>query len=461
MELDLRHILRIARQYWWLVLLLTLVAGGTAYLRSSQQPDRYSTSSRVMLLGEDSETINSYTAQMASQNLLITYSQLIESDEILQNVVAELNLPVDYVALDKQVTPRVIEDTIIIEIVVTDTDPARAAAIADATAQQFVSYIENNQSTTLSSPVEVSATARVPDAPFEPNPTTAALLGAFVGLLLGIALVAVLEFLDNTVKPGQDLQNITSSPLLATIPQLAGVKPGGHQVFTVAQPRSSAAEAMRMLRTNLDFAAASSDVSRLVVSSSNPGEGKSTIAANMGVIVAQGGKKVVVIDADLRRPTQHRIFGVPGDEGLTTLLTNPDQHWSSVARKVAVGNLSLIASGPIPPNPFDLVSSQRFIKLLETIGKEVDLIIVDSPPILAASDALAIAAHTDGMVMVCFSNKTRLDSLHHSTQAIKQGGIRLIGVVLNRTKKQKGATYYGDYYYSAAAPPESKSVAAD
>lgn len=217
---------------------------------------------------------------------------------------------------------------------------------------------------------------------------------------------------------------------------------------------------MRLLRTNLDFASASSDVSKLVVSSSNPGEGKSTIVANMGVTIAQGGKKVVVIDADLRRPTQHRIFGVPGDEGLTTLLTHPERDWNDVARRVAVPNLSLITAGPLPPNPFDLVSSQRFIRLLETIGKEVDLIIIDSPPILAASDSLAIAAHTDGMVMVCFSNKTRLDAVHHSAQAVKQGGIRLIGVVLNRTKNQKGASYYGDYYYSAAPESES-SVAAD
>lgn len=178
----------------------------------------YETSSSIMLLGEDSETINSYTAQMASQNLLVTYQQLIESDEILQGVVEDLSLPFDYVALDEMITPNAVEDTILININVSDSDPARAAKIADTTAQRFVAFIDENQSTTLSSPVKFESVARVPTEPYEPNPTTAALLGAFVGLLLGIALVAVLEFLDNTIKPGQDIQATTNAPCSQPFP---------------------------------------------------------------------------------------------------------------------------------------------------------------------------------------------------------------------------------------------------
>jgi non-specific protein-tyrosine kinase len=455
-ELDLRQLLRIARQYWWLVALLMLVAGATAYYRSSQQPELYSTSSRVLLLGEETENVTSYTAQLASQNLTLTYLELIESDNILQAVDEELDLPFDYIALDGKVSTSAIEKTLLLQITVVDTDAERAALIADTVALKFIEYINDNQGSTLSSPVEMAATARIPTTPFEPNPTTAGLLGAFVGLLLGVALVALLEFLDNTIKPQQEVEQLTGAPLLASVPQLQNLKPGGHQVYTVVQPRSSAAEALR-----LEFAAASSDIRRLVVSSPNPGEGKSTTAANLGVVMAQGGMKVVIIDADLRRPTQHRVFGVPGDEGLTTLLTHPDRAWDDVAKRVAVANLMLIPAGPLPPNPSDLVSSQRFIRLLDKIDKEVDLIIIDSPPILAASDSLAIAAHADGVVLVCFSNRTRIDAVHHSAQSIRQGGIRLIGVVLNRTKKQQGASYYGNYYYSQATNEQSTQSAAD
>ncbi len=461
MELDLRQLLRIARQYWWIVALLMIVAGATAYYRSSQQPEQYTTSSRVLLLGEETENITSYTAQLASQNLTLTYLELIESDNILQAVVEELNLPFDYVALDGKVSTSAIEKTLLLQITVVDTDPERAAQIADTTAAKFIEYINENQGSTLSSPVDMAATARVPTTPFEPNPTTAGLLGLFVGLLLGVALVALLEFLDNTIKPQQEVEQFVGAPLLASVPQLPNLRPGGHQVYTVVQPRSSAAEAMRLMRTNLEFAAASSDIRRLVVSSPNPGEGKSTSAANLGVVMAQGGMKVVIIDADLRRPTQHRIFGVPGDEGLTTLLTHPDRSWVDVGKRVAVANLTLIPAGPLPPNPSDLVSSQRFIRLLDKIDKDVDLIIIDSPPVLAASDSLAIAAHTDGVVLVCFSNRTRIDAVQHSVQSIRQGGIRLIGVVLNRTKKQQGASYYGNYYYSQATTEQSTQSAAD
>jgi capsular exopolysaccharide synthesis family protein len=464
-ELDLRQLLRIARQYFWIALILMAVAGGTAYFRSSQQPDQYRTTSQIIMLGESGENVNSYTAQLSSQNLIETYQRLIEGDAILQRVVDELALPFDYIELDEMVNTSAVTDTLLMEVTVVDTDPARAALIANEVAEQFVVYIDENiasgQNVNVSSPVGINNLARVPALPFEPQPLTAGLLGAFVGLLLAVALIAVLEFLDNTVKPQQNIQELTGSPMLASIPQAPNVKAGSHQVYTVAQPRSSASEAARLLRTNLEFASASSDINRFVVSSPNPGEGKSTTVANIGVVMAQSGVRTVIIDADLRRPTQHQIFGVPGDDGLTTLLTHPDRPWETVARKVAVANLLLITSGPIPPNPSDLVSSQRFISLLNTIAEDVDLIILDSPPILAASDALAMAAHSDGLVLVCFSNKTRLDHLSHAAQSIRQGGIRLIGVVLNRTKKQQGASYYGDYYYQSSTKSSEQQTAAD
>jgi capsular polysaccharide biosynthesis protein len=316
-----------ARQYFWIALILMAVAGGTAYVRSSQQPDQYRTTSQLIMLGESGEGVNSYTAQLSSQNLIETYQSLIESDVILQRVVDRLQLPFDYVELDNKVTTSAVTDTLLLQVTVVDTDPERASRIANTVASEFQLYIDDNiasnQNVNLSSPVAINNEARVPSAPFEPKPITAGLLGPFVGLLLAVALIAILEFLDNTVKPKQNLQELTGSPLLASIPQAPNVRSGSHQVFTVAQPRSSASEAIRLLRTNLSFASASADIRRFVISSPNPGEGKSTTVANLGVALAQSGARVVVIDADLRRPTQHQIFGVPGDDGLTTLLTHP------------------------------------------------------------------------------------------------------------------------------------------
>jgi polysaccharide biosynthesis transport protein len=284
------------------------------------------------------------------------------------------------------------------------------------------------------------------------------MLGLFVGALLGAGVVALLEFLDNTVKPEMDVQGLTGAPLLATVSNLTKLEPGGRQVYTMSQPQSSAAESLRLLRTNLEFASASEPIHALTVSSPSPGEGKSTTAANLGVVMAQSGLTTVVIDADLRKPTQHRIFGVDNQAGLTTLLTHPEQAWGEVAKKVALPGLLLVPSGPIPPNPSDLLSSDRFARLVERIKSEADLVIIDSPPVLSASDALAISRHTDGAILVVHSGKTRSDALRHASHSIHQGGIRLIGVVLNRQKGQHGASYYGEYYGAATSPAKAATA---
>lgn len=303
--------------------------------------------------------------------------------------------------------------------------------------------------------------AQVPGAPFSPQPTRSLMLGLFVGALLGAGVVALLEFLDNTVKPEVDVQGLTGAPLLATVSQISKLEPGGRQVYTMSQPQSAAAESMRLLRTNLEFASASDPIQAMTISSSGPGEGKSTTAANLGVVMAQSGLATVVIDGDLRKPTQNRIFGVDNAAGLTTLLTHPDQAWQDVAKKVALPGLFLIPSGPIPPNPSDLLASDRFARLIERIKTEADLVIIDSPPVLSASDALAISRHTDGVVLVTFSGKTRTDALRHAAHSIHQGGIRLIGVVLNRQKGQHGASYYGEYYGPATTPKTKAATAGD
>ncbi len=450
MELDLRQLLRIGRQYWWLVIVLMMVAGGTAYWRSSKQPDLYRTTSQVLLVGGEQES-DTYRAQVTSLGLLQTYGDLVHSDIVLERVIGALQLPYDVVSLDSKVAIASSAENLIIGISVIDTDPGRAAEIADEVARQFIQYISERQNFTLSSGVEVAGFARVPSVPFEPKPVTAGLLGAFVGLLLAVATIALLEFLDNTVKPTSPMKELTGSPLLATIPSLDGMKPGPHQAFSVAQPRSPAAEAMRLIRTNLEFASASSPVDRILVTSPNAGEGKSTLVANLGIVMAQSGLRTVIVDADLRRPTQDRVFGVSGSEGLTTLLTHPERSWETIAKKVAVPNLLLIPSGPLPPDPADLVSSRRFADLLARISAEVDLVVIDAPPMLVASDALAIAAETDGVLLVCHANRTRLDALSQVTESFRDHNIRLIGVVLNRAKQQR-ATYYGRYYNSTKAP---------
>ena len=520
--------MRIARRRGWLVILIMLIAGATAFVVSSRQQEQYSATAGLLVISGQNVGENELSAIQASRSIAETYRLLIETGPVLDAVVEELDLPYGIQELNEKISTSIAGETQLIEVSAVDNDPEQAALIANTVVERFETYLGekidvrvadaresldaqiaeleaqrdeinsrideleggdnaddasvqreleslneersrveqsitnlreqaltvNSGIVAFSAKVEMWDPARVPSAPFEPRPLFSTMLGLFVGLLLGVGLVALLEFLDNTVKPEQNVAALAGAPLLATVSQISKLQPGGAQVYTMSQPQSSAAESMRLLRTNLEFASASGKVTRLVITSPGAGEGKSTICANLGVVMAQAGMKTVMIDADLRKPTQNRIFGVQNDRGLTTLLTHPDESWEKIAKKVALPGLLLIPSGPVPPNPSDLVSSDRFRKLLDRIQEDADLIIIDSPPVLSASDSLAIATHTDGMMLVCRSHDTRIDALRHASHAVHQGGIRLVGVVLNRLKGQQGASYYGDYY-----GPEAGSTA--
>ena len=303
--------------------------------------------------------------------------------------------------------------------------------------------------------VTVAALAVPPSGPYAPRVLFNALFAGFAGLLIGIAVVALLEFLDNTVRGSSDVTALTGAPLLASVSAIPKLRPGGQQVYALARPRSTEAEAIRLLRANLEFAAAAQPITSLALTSAGPGEGKSTVTANLGVVMAQSGFTTVIIDADLRKPSQHRIFNVPNDRGLTTLLTHPDQPWQELGTRVAVPGLTLLPSGPIPPNPADLLSLERMSLLLSRISEDADFILVDTPPVLAVSDPLVIGTKTDGMILLARAGHTRRDRLQRAAASLQQAGVRLVGVVVNQQAGHEGEGYY--YYRDYGMPAETPS----
>ncbi|MGI8403737.1 MAG: polysaccharide biosynthesis tyrosine autokinase [Thermomicrobiales bacterium] len=305
--------------------------------------------------------------------------------------------------------------------------------------------------------VSVSNPATAPKAPYAPRTAFYTLLGAFVGFLIAIGAVALLEYLDNSVNGDTDFAELAGTNLLTSVPVLQKLQPGGAQVYAITHPHSGAAEAIRLLRANLEFAAAVHPIQKLAITSAGPGEGKSTVTANLGVVMAQAGFKTVIIDADLRRPTQHRIFGIGNEHGLTRLLTHPDIPWTSEAQKVAVPGLMLIPSGPIPPNPSDLLSLDTLSSLLDRVSVDADVLLIDTPPVLAVSDALVVSLKADGVLLLARSGGTRKDSLRNAAAALHQGGIRLVGIVLNQKSEQDGAGYYYYGYSSDTAASGSGS----
>jgi capsular exopolysaccharide synthesis family protein len=317
----------------------------------------------------------------------------------------------------------------------------------------------NRQIATSTAPVEVADPAEVPVTPYAPRVVLMTLLGLIVGLMVAAGVVALLELLDRSVKEHDDIPALTGGLVLSSIGNAPKLAHGRDALFAVSNPRSAAAEATRLLRTNLEFAASTSPISSLTMTSPGPDEGKSTITANLGVVLAQAGARTLVIDADLRKPSQHEVFGIDNAAGLTTLLARPDQPWEDLATDGSVPGLRVLTSGPVPPNPADLLGSNRFAETLERIKQDFDIVLIDTSPILAASDALAVASHTDGVVLVAWPGHTKADLLETAAQSIRQGGMRLVGVVLNRVRHSTTTAYYGADF--APTRPSTDGTTAD
>jgi non-specific protein-tyrosine kinase len=214
-------------------------------------------------------------------------------------------------------------------------------------------------------------------------------------------------------------------------------------LITVSEPRSPISEAYRTLRTNLDFASLDQALKTLVVTSAGVGEGKSTTLANLAVVSAQAGRKVVLVDADLRRPTLHQIFGLSNEAGLTTAMMDETSRTSPPLLGSGVEGLSVLTSGPLPPNPAELMGSRRMEEVIAALAEDADQIFFDTPPVVAVTDAAVLATKVDGVLLVVSAGKTRREYARTAVQRLQQINARLVGTVL--TNVQMGAGFTGYY----------------
>ena len=214
------------------------------------------------------------------------------------------------------------------------------------------------------------------------------------------------------------------------------------KLITLANSRSPISEQYRTIRTNLQFSS-DQDIRSIVVTSSGPGEGKSTTVANMAVVFAQQGKKTLLIDGDMRKPTTHYTFNIENIRGLTNILTNKDT-FSNCIQKTDVELLHVLTTGPIPPNPAELLSSQTMVNLLDTAYKEYDMVLIDTPPLLAVTDAQVLANQCDGTILVIKSGETQVEAAIKAKELLVSANAKIIGTVLNEKKLQESQYYY--YY---------------
>ena len=271
--------------------------------------------------------------------------------------------------------------------------------------------------------------------------------------MLAAGVIFLIEYLDDTIKTMEDVERILHVPVIGYIAELRGNFKTDEGLYVVRQPRSPVSEAFRLLRTNLEFAGVDHPIRRLLVTSTGPNEGKTTVVVNLAAVFAQGGKKVVIMDADLRRPKVHRFLGLGNQLGLSDLFRG-NVTLPMVSQSISdLENVSVITTGSLPPNPAELLASAKMDHILDEVGRGSDILIVDSPPSLVA-DVQILAAKVDGVIMVIHPGHTKSDSALATMEQLKHAGARVVGVVLNRIPRHR-AEYYGGYRHYSPYHSES------
>ncbi len=296
--------------------------------------------------------------------------------------------------------------------------------------------------------------AELPTEPVEPTPARTATLAAVVGLLIGLGAAFLVDYLDDKVRSEEDLERLTDHPVLAMVPV---DPPPDNRPLALSEPSHSAVEEYRGLRTNLQFLGLDRAIRVVQLTSSMAGEGKTTTSTNLAVVLAQAGHRVALVDADLRRPRVHEVFGIPQTPGFTDLLLGMDaKHVVHHIDIDGVNRISVYTSGTIPSNPSEMLSGRRVQQLLNEMGGHYDYVIVDSAPVLPVSDSVALAGSVDGLLVVAQAGRVTQPNVIETLERLERIGAPILGLVLNQaTKTSKGYYAYGGY---GTPPPAATSM---
>jgi capsular exopolysaccharide synthesis family protein len=506
--MELRSYIALLRRWLWLILLCMVLAGGLAYLTSNRQTPIYAATATVLLdTSRPTSATPSIADITLNERLAETYAVLLSQQNTIQPVVAQLetipdvvsvtvspqrNTSIMYITVQSEnpVAAAYIANHLTdqlnndqrerqslkyassresyaqeLEVAEADADATRAQLIAldpdaDRTeysavntrlaaqerlieqlrTQIFTIRLAEDQGSNIVSLLEE---ANTPLRPISPRPLYNAFYGALLGALVGLAAAFIIEYLDDTVKASQDLSALLGPSLLALIGRFDPKSKKG--LVNLDDPRSPVAEAYRMLRTNIRFSMVDDTIRTLLITSPSPSEGKSTTAANLAMVMAQAGHSTILVDADLRRPVQHQLFGLNNRDGLTTALIERDKSVEQYLKETATPDLRVLTSGPMPPNPSELLGSHRMQELLAHLQNEAEYVIIDTPPVLAVTDSALLAGSVRGVLLVLRAGSTRLEAARRAITQLSSVQAKIVGTVLNGVKAD-GEGYY--YYYS-------------
>jgi capsular exopolysaccharide synthesis family protein len=444
--MDVRDYLRAVRRHWWLVVSAVVLSLGTAILVTAVTPPRYAASVTFFVGTQTSGVADAYQGSLFSQQRIKSYADLLTSDRLAEYVAGREPSVGSARRVQGAVTASVVPDTVLLEATVTDTDRARAVRLTQALATEFVALVQKLETPPGSSSptvwIEVIAGPRLAEEPVAPQPLRNTGLGLVLGLVLGIGAAVLREVLDTSVKTASALAELTGAPVLSTVPVDAQARRA--PLILAGSAGSVRAEALRQLRTNLRFVNVDEPARTIVVTSAVPGEGKSTTACNLAIVFAEAGKRVVLVDADLRRPRLAEYLGLEGAVGLTNVLAG-QVDMDDAVQEWGDNGVFVLPSGSIPPNPSELLGSRTMASLLATLRESFDMVIVDTPPLLPVTDGALAATLVDGTVLVSRCGKTSAAQAREAAEALAAVDAKVLGCVLNMAprKARDAYAYYG------------------
>ncbi|WP_052091659.1 polysaccharide biosynthesis tyrosine autokinase [Modestobacter caceresii] len=449
--MGLRANIDTARRRWRWVVGLSLAGVLVAAALVSTSAPTYRASASVFFSldfgGSASDLVQGSTY---AQNQVTSFAALATTPAVLQSVVDELDPGSTATALATRVSAQAPTDTVLVEVTATDGSAAGAARIANAVAESLGRQVEALAPTGADGEPNIEATtvtpAEAPASAATPRVVLTLVAGLLVGLLLGIGCAFARETLDNRVRDVAALARVTPLPVLGLIGRRrAG---DGRPVVVEAAPLDPQAEFYRQLRTNLGFLEVSAErepgdrrLSVIAVTSSVPGEGKSTVTANLAAALAEGGARVLLVDADLRRPTQAAMLGLEGAAGLTTVLRGGAE-LADVVQDWGSSGLQVLASGACPPNPGELLSSPAMGRFLTQQRAAWDFVVIDTPPLLPVADAAILSRLVDGTLVVANARLVRRHQLAEALTGLAQVGAHQLGIVLNMVDREDSAYDY-------------------
>ncbi len=498
MNFELIDLIRIVKQRLiWVVLIVIVSVSLTGWISFFILPLKYEVKTTLLVQPQNEGNKISYNDLITNEKLVSTYGEIIKSKKIAKDVIQRLKLNLSVNELLSKVRTQVAKDSLLTEIIVTDTSPDRAVDIANSFAHSFqvnlpdILKVENisilDKATNESSMIPVS-----------PKPYLNMTIVFFLTISISIGLALLFDMLDKTVQTEDNIEKKINLPILGIIPKFprkkvenkikkqkymdeqasapylrlkeeyqrnkeeqkvinlrnANKEPSNslrsartgqlivkeNDIYYLNYPNSQVAESYRTLRTNIKYMDYQQDIRTLLVTSSVTQEGKTTIVANLAVAFAQEGKKVLLMDCDLRSPSLHRLFHVSNLHGLTSLLEEEIDNKNYIF-STEVENLHILPSGPIPTNPAELLGKKMMIELMEKLKENYDLILIDSPPILSVTDGQILAKISDTVLLVIKSKMTKYDELLKTKHLLYHVHANLIGTVLN-SKKIKSNQYY-------------------